>query len=233
MGLAMGLQMIVITSSALAMLGLVNRHGVVVTAAYSVTQQLWTYVQMPAMALGAAASAMAAQNIGAGNWSRVSRITGSAVLFSIVLTGSIVLLLTLADRTALGLFLGGGSPAIPVGQHIHRMATWGFVFFGVTMVLFGTIRANGAVIWPLIILFIAMYPVRLGFALAAEPWLGTDALWLSFPLGSIVAMGLAIAVYLNGGWKKAKLTHRPMEESELIEFELADGEPGGSLNPRG
>src|SRR3546814_9834805 len=54
----MGLQMIVISSSALAMLGLVNREGVVTTAAYGVTQQLWTYVQMPAMALGAAVSAM-------------------------------------------------------------------------------------------------------------------------------------------------------------------------------
>ena len=39
--------------------------------------QLWTYVQMPAMALGAAVSAMAAQNIGAGKWERVSAITRS------------------------------------------------------------------------------------------------------------------------------------------------------------
>src|SRR6218665_3216367 len=70
-GLPMGLQMIVISSSALAMQGLINRQGVVTTAAYGVTQQLWTYVQMPAMALGAAVSAMAAQNIGAGNWDRV------------------------------------------------------------------------------------------------------------------------------------------------------------------
>ena len=40
--------------------------------------QLWTYLQMPAMALGAAVSAMAAQNIGAGSWDRVSAITRSA-----------------------------------------------------------------------------------------------------------------------------------------------------------
>ena len=37
--------------------------------------QLWTYLQMPAMALGAAVSAMVAQNIGAGKWDRVSAIT--------------------------------------------------------------------------------------------------------------------------------------------------------------
>src|SRR3546814_19593664 len=94
----MGLQMIVISSSALAMLGLVNREGVVTTAAYGVTQQLWTYVQMPAMALGAAVSAMAAQNIGAGHWDRVSRITRSGVLFNIPLPVALVVLLTLPDR---------------------------------------------------------------------------------------------------------------------------------------
>ena len=233
MGVAMGLQMIVISSSALAMLGLVNRHGVLVTAAYSVTQQLWTYVQMPAMALGAAASAMVAQNIGAGNWTRVSRITRSAVLFNLLLTGSIVALIGFADHAALGLFLGADSPALPVGQHINRLATWGFVFFGVTLVLFGTIRANGAVVWPLIILFIAMYPIRLGFAITAERWLGTDALWLSFPVGSIAATTMAIAVYFHGGWKRRGLGRPQMGAEELIERELADSEPGGSFQPRG
>jgi hypothetical protein len=60
-------------ASALALVGLVNREGVDTTAAFGVAMQLWTYVQMPAMALGAAVSAMAAQNIGAGKWDRVAR----------------------------------------------------------------------------------------------------------------------------------------------------------------
>ncbi|PWG68468.1 MATE family efflux transporter, partial [Enterococcus hirae] len=70
-GLPMGVQMIVVSGSMLAMMRLVNRQGVDTTAAFGATQQLWTYVQMPAMALGAAVSAMAAQNIGAGRWDRV------------------------------------------------------------------------------------------------------------------------------------------------------------------
>ena len=35
------------------------REGVETTAAFGVAMQLWTYLQMPAMALGAAVSAMA------------------------------------------------------------------------------------------------------------------------------------------------------------------------------
>ena len=56
------------------------------------------------------------------------------------------------------------------------------------MVMFGTVRANGAVLGPLIILAIGLYPVRLGFALGAYRWLGADALWLSFPVSSFANM---------------------------------------------
>src|SRR6185369_3338786 len=74
-GLPMGIQMIMISLSALFLIGLVNREGVDTTAAFGVALQLWTYVQMPTMALAAAVSAMAAQNIGAGKWDRIGQIT--------------------------------------------------------------------------------------------------------------------------------------------------------------
>ena len=233
-GFPMGLQMIVISSSALAMLGLVNRHGVHVTAAYGVTQQLWTYVQMPAMALGAAVSAMAAQNIGAGNWDRVSQITRTGVFFNFGMTGALIVLLTIADKAALGLFLGPDSLAMPIAQHIQLIATWGFLFFGVSLVLFGTVRANGEVVWPLIILFISMYPVRLGFAFGAREWLGLDALWLSFPAGMVATSVMAIVLYRNGGWRRKHMAPADCpDDMECREQAESVREPGGALNPAG
>jgi putative MATE family efflux protein len=229
-GLPMGLQMIVISSSALATMGLVNREGVDTTAAFGVTMQLWTYIQMPAMALSAAASAMAAQNIGAGKWERVSAITRNGVIYNLIITGVLVGLLAIADRPALALFLGGDSAALPIARHIQLIGTWSFLLFGVTMVLFGTVRANGSVLGPLIILAIGLYPVRLGFALAAYPSLGADALWLSFPVSSFANMAMAAAFYLHGGWRKARMQIPPPAE-ELIEEAEACAEPGGRINP--
>ena len=86
----MGIQMIVISLSALALVGMVNREGVDTTAAFGVAMQLWTYVQMPAMALGAAVSAMAAQNIGAGKWDRVGQITRVGIVQSLLITGALI-----------------------------------------------------------------------------------------------------------------------------------------------
>src|SRR5204863_5666014 len=104
-GLPMGIQMIVISISALALVSLVNREGVETTAAFGVAMQLWTYVQMPAMALGAAVSAMAAQNIGAGLWDRVGQITRVGIVQALLITGGLIVVLTLADRTVLALFM--------------------------------------------------------------------------------------------------------------------------------
>jgi putative MATE family efflux protein len=233
-GIPMGLQMIVISASALALIGLVNREGVDTTAAFGVAMQLWAYLQMPAMAFGAAVSAMAAQNIGAGRWDRVSAITRAGVIAALVVTGVLVLLLAVADRPALALFLGSHSAALPIARHIQLLATWSFLLMGVTMVLFGTVRANGAVIGPLIILAIGLVPVRLGFAFGAYPWLKADALWLSFPVSSVANISLAIAFYLHGGWKKARMTLPPVDEQEAVEEALAaTPEPGGRLNPAG
>ena len=68
-------------------------EGAATTAAYGAANQMWTYIQMPAMALGAAVSAMAAQNIGAGRWERVGQITRAGIGINILMTGSAVLLL--------------------------------------------------------------------------------------------------------------------------------------------
>lgn len=201
-GLPIGIQMIVVSSSMLTMLSLVNQRGVETTAAFGATQQLWTYVQMPAMALGAAVSAMAAQNIGAGRWDRVRKITATGLVFNFLLTGTLVAVLFFADRQAMQIFLGAGSAAVEIGQHIGRLSTWGFICFGITMVLFGTVRANGQVIGPLIILFISMYPVRMGFAFGLRDWLGPDALWLSFPAAMVSTMIMAAILYLHGGWRR-------------------------------
>jgi putative MATE family efflux protein len=232
-GLPMGIQMIVISMSALALVGLVNHEGVDTAAAFGVAMQLWTYVQMPAMALGAAVSAMVAQNIGAQKWDRVGQITRVGIIQALAITGGLIVLMTIADRAVLALFMGGSSPALPIARHIHLLATWNFLLFGVMMVLFATVRANGAVWIPLIVLAVGLVPVRFGYIWATYGWLGADAIWTSFPVTSLINLALATAFYLHGGWRKARMTVEPIDDLDCTEEALATREPGGALNPAG
>jgi Na+-driven multidrug efflux pump len=188
------------------MVGLINREGLITAAAYGATMQLWGYIQMPALAISAGVSAMVAQNIGAGMWTKVGRITTSGIAINLVMTGALIAILLLFDRPALGLFLGSDSPAVEVARHIQYLASWSFLMFGVTMVLFGAMRANGVVIAPLIILAFTLYPVRLGVYWLLYPHIGADAIWISFPISMGVSMLLAGAVYRFGGWQKQHIT---------------------------
>jgi putative MATE family efflux protein len=204
-GLPMTAQMFVISGAGLAFMGIVNRAGVDTVAAYGVILQLWSYLQMPALAIGAAVSAMAAQNIGAGRWERVDAINRTGILANLALTGLLAALLFAVERPLLALFLGGDSPAVPIARHISLIATWSFIVFGVTIVVFGTVRANGAVMAPLVIFALTLLPLRLGFALALLPRWGMDAAWWAMPVSSTAAMLLALGYYRAGTWRRVRM----------------------------
>jgi putative MATE family efflux protein len=209
-GIPMTVQMFVLSGSGLVMMGLINREGWVTVAAYGITQQLWNYITMPAMAVGGAVSAMAAQNIGAGKWDRVGRITRSGVITSVLLTTTLVTVLTLLDRQFYALFVAPDSPVMPVAVHINWLSTWSLVLFGVTFTLFGVVRANGAVWPPLIMLVVSLIPFRIGTALVFRPIIGADAIWYSFGASSAVTVVLAVLYYLYGGWRSARMGPAPV-----------------------
>ncbi|KCZ50619.1 hypothetical protein HY29_18520, partial [Hyphomonas beringensis] len=110
-----------------------------------------------------------------------------------------------ADRAALSLFLGNKTETIDIAQHINAVVSWGFVMFGVMMVIFGTVRATGAVIPPLIIVTLSLVGVRVGITAFLEPTLGEEAIWWSYPISSAVSMVLAIGYYRFGKWREATM----------------------------
>jgi putative MATE family efflux protein len=207
-GTPMGVQMMVISLAAATMLSFVNRYGVHTSAAFGAASQFWTYVQMPAMALGAACSSMAAQNVGAGRMDRVERVARTGTLFAILFTGLPILLLELLDPYALQAFLPATSPSLAIAVHINRIVLWGFIPFGIAFILSGIVRATGAVWPPLIGMFVSMWLVRIPVATLMEPHIGADAVWLAFPVGSLTTLLLASAYYVYDGplgWRRARM----------------------------
>jgi putative MATE family efflux protein len=203
-GIPMGLQMIVMSASAIVMITFVNGFGSATSSAFGAGMQIWNYVQMPGMAIGMAVSSMAAQNVGAKRWDRISRITGLGVLYSVLMTGGVAILITIFDRQALGLFLTDPA-AIAIGQHMNPIVIFSFTFFGMAMVLGGVVRSTGAVFPPLIILFVSLWLFRIPFAYTMLPRWHIDAIWWSFPIASVVATILSALYYRFGGWKKARM----------------------------
>jgi putative MATE family efflux protein len=204
-GVPMALQMIVVSLSMVLMISLVNRFGIDTTAAFGAAFQVWNYVQMPSFAIGMAVSSMAAQNIGAQKWDRVRSTARVGVLYQLILTGSLVLIIELSATWALGVFLPADSAALHLAVHLNRISAWSFVFFGISLVLFGVVRANGAVLVPLLILALCLLGIRFPLAYLLLERLRADAIWWSFPISSLVAVVLAMIYYKFGGWREARM----------------------------
>ena len=204
-GVPMGLQMFVVSSSMIALVSLVNRFGSEETAGFSAALQLWNYVQMPALAIGAAVSSMAAQNVGAGRWDRVNRVASTGVIFNLASGGVLVGLIYSLDRAALGLFLPAHGMALELAVHLNSIVLWSFVLFGMSLVLYGVVRATGAVVPPLIMLALALWGIRVPFAYAFVDRWQADAIWWSFPVASIASVTMASLYYQFGNWRKAQL----------------------------
>lgn len=200
-GLPMGAETLFVQGAYFVLLTMVNSHGAATAAAYSGATQLWTFVQMPSMALAASMSAMAAMNIGAGRWDRVEEIAlkgcliaGSMTLFAAVLIHGL-------GDLPLKLFLPEGGEALSKAREINQIAIWGWIVLAVTSGLSAVVRANGATAAPTIIYAVTMWAFRVPFASQMQRWLGESAIWWSFPVGTISSALLAYLFFRYGKWR--------------------------------
>jgi len=204
-GVPMALQILLTNTTALMMITFVNHYGSETTAAYGACNQLWNYLQMPAFAVGSAVSSMAAQNVGAQRWDRVSHIAWAGVACAAALTGVLVGLVMLGNHAALAVFVGEDSPSLPIAMHINVLVAWSYIPLVIGLVLFSLIRATGTVMVPLGIVFVSFIVLRLPFAYALEPGLGADSIWWAFPVGAFAWTVLSASYYRWGSWRHARL----------------------------
>lgn len=203
-GIPMGAQVLVVSLSSVLMIALVNHFGVDTTAAYGALIQLWTYIMMPALAMAVAVSTMAAQNVGAQNWDRVKCMARIGVGYSFVVTGVIVAVVYAADSYAYRLFLPEDSAALTIASHVNNIVTWSLIFMSIPLVLFGVMRAAGAVMVPLLVHILSLLIVRYPLAAALMERWHADAIWWSFTIAAGIDVVLAILYYQYGRWHRVE-----------------------------
>ena len=205
LGFPLGLSMLVMGLSQVGMIGLINREGMETVAAFGAANQIWGFLQMPSFAVATAVSAMVAQNIGAGKWDRIDRITGAGIAINFLMAGLLVAVITLFQVPLLGLFLPSGSPAITIGAHISILLNWTFILMGVSTIVTSVVRSNGAVWVPLIILFFTAVVLRFAIGFLGYPIWGAEAIWAAFIAHIIVSTFWSLAYYQWGRWREKSI----------------------------
>lgn len=169
--------------------GLVNSFGAVVMAAFAAAVKIDSFAYMPVQDFGNAFSTFIAQNYGAGKRDRIKAGIKSAVIVSISFCLFISAIVWIFAKQLMLIFVQPQETeilAVGVGYlRIEGAFYWGI---GCLFLLYGLYRAVRRPGMSVVLTVISLGTrVALAYALASVPSIGVTGIWVSVPIGWILA----------------------------------------------
>lgn len=200
LGIPTGIQMVTVSVAGLVIVGLVNRYGAEATAAYGAVNQVLNYIQFPAMSIAIATSVFGAQAIGAGKLDLLNRVTRTALVMNILITGTLVLLGYLFSKYLMALFITDPH-VVEIGQELLFIVLWAILFFGASGIFASMMRSSGTVNMPMAINIVAIVCVEIPCAYWFSDIFGLKGIWYAYAL-TFVVMCIMQGLYYQFVWKK-------------------------------
>lgn len=204
LGVPSGVQMIVIYAGMTTILSLVNTFGDHVVAGFGVAQRLDNIILLPAVALGAAVNAMAAQNIGAARWERVAQISRAGIVFNLIVMSACAVLLFLLAEPLVGLFLQHEDSMAFGVSYLRTIAVF-YPFIGLNFILNGVVRGAGAMLQVLLLNIISLWVLRVPLTFWMTTLYGDAGIALGIGTSFLISSGCSVAYYRWGGWRRKRL----------------------------
>ncbi|MCQ9617427.1 MATE family efflux transporter [Paenalcaligenes niemegkensis] len=198
------MQMVVIYAGMTVILSLVNSLGESAVAGFGAAQRLDSIILLPAMALGTAVNAMAAQNIGAQKWGRVSQISKIGVIYNLAIMSAIAAVLFVCAEPLVKLFVRD-QDSVSFGTSYLKTIACFYPFIGLNFILNGIVRGAGAMFQILVLNIISLWILRVPLAYWATSLYGDSGVALGIGLSFFISCLFSIAYYRWGGWKDKKL----------------------------
>ena len=199
-GVPTGIQVTLIALSEMAVMTFVNGFGSGATAAYGAVLQVWSFVQLPAVSIGIAASVFGAQAIGRGDNAQMAKITRTGIDLQFVITGFLVVVVYAFSRTILGWSITDAAVA-DEAQSLVMITLWSFLIYGLVSVLTGVMRSSGAVFWPTALSIFAIWGVQVPISWHFSHTMGLTGVWIAYPIAYVVMFTLQ-AGYYRLVWRK-------------------------------
>lgn len=184
---------------------LVNSFGSACIAGYSAAIKLNTFMITSFSTLGNGMSSFTAQNLGAGKSERVKSGYKASVLLALMITVPVFTAYFFFGRNMIQLFLpndgSASAEALHTGITILKILSPFYFFISIKLIADGVLRGGGAIREFMVTTFSDLIlRVILAYILSAQ--LDSLGIWLSWPIGWMVATAISFAFYLKGAWKK-------------------------------
>jgi len=175
--------------------GLVNRFGPVIMAAFAAAGKIDSFAYMPVQDFGNAFSTFVAQNYGARQYGRIREGIQKAVRLTLVFCLAVSVLVLFWARPLMLIFVQPQETAtIAAGVTYLRIEGTCYWGIGCLFLLYGLYRAIKRPAMSLILTVISLGTrVALAYALAGP--VGVRGIWISIPIGWLLADGAGLLYY--------------------------------------
>lgn len=182
--------------------GIVNSYGSSVIAGYSAAVKLNTFALTSFTTLGNGISNFTAQNLGAGKPDRVRQGFRAGAVMTLLVAVPFFVAYFVFGRQMIFLFMTSDSgKALSTGVEFLRIISPFYFAICVKLMADGVLRGGGAMKEFMVATFSDLIlRVILAFVFSAI-W-QERGIWLSWPLGWVVAAVMSLAFYKKGVWKR-------------------------------
>ena len=207
---------------------LVTSFGTTTLAAYGVGSNILQVIIIPAMGLSMAVSALAGQNIGAGNVARAASIGRLGALMGFGVLSAFGLLVFFFPTQLVGFFVPQDAAVIAEGAKFLRIMALSWGFMGAQFALTGVFRASGNMVISMMVTIVSQWVLQfpLAYVLSRHTSLGAEGLYWSVPVTNVLITLLTAGIYLHGGWRKKRLLDEEEELTGKVSEEILIGEGG-------
>ena len=169
--------------------GRVNSFGPAVMAAFAAAVKIDSFAYMPVQDFGNAFSTFIAQNYGAGKEARIRQGILSAVRTSMLFGAAVSVVIWIFAESLMRIFVNGQEREIlAIGVEYLRIEGAFYCLIGLLFLLYGFFRAIEKPGMSVVLTVISLgLRVVLAYSLSAIPSLGVKGIWVSIPIGWLIA----------------------------------------------
>ena len=197
--IATGIQQSVMNFGILMIQGLVNSFGAVVMASFAAAVKIDTLAYMPAQEFANAYSLFVSQNYGADRKERIREGTRISIAVSAGFCAAVSVLIFIFAESLMGVFVDPGETAIIAeGARYLRIEGAAYIGIGILFLWYGYLRGINMPHISLLLTVISLGTrVLLSYALAPRTPLGVIVIWISIPIGWLLADVTGWVMYKN------------------------------------
>lgn len=208
LGVPSGVTQAMISMAMLIVQSLTNSFGEQFIAANVIVMRVDGFAMLPNMSFGNTMTTYAGQNVGAGQYDRVSKGAKQGLIMGVATSVVITGLILLFGKPLMGIFTNT-KELVDLSYHLMQILALGYLVMSVTQVLSGIMRGAGDTMTPMWISVVQTIVIRVPMAYglvyasrsAAYPQGRREFIFLSLVISWVIGALITCFFYKRGKWK--------------------------------